>query len=89
MNKIIYKETLELTTRQVKKLPKNARILSVQIQNNEITFWYLFESVFKSDLEEKTFYIYGTGSDDISYNLEYVGTVQLNTFVWHIFTKIE
>jgi len=81
----IHKFKLELIQIQEVVSPP-MEFLSVQYQNNDITVW----AVVDTDIEESktTFKIVGTGRPFPDRNSwHYVGTVQQDTFVWHIFSK--
>ncbi len=88
--KTIYKYTLDLVDSQVIPMPIGARILNIQVQNGRICLWAIVE--IGSRIERRTFVIQGTGNklckavEDRGY---YMGTVQNNGFVWHIFEIIE
>jgi len=81
----IYKYQLRLTETQTISINSNARLLTVQMQNGVITLWAMVD--IKAPKEDRVFYIVGTGSE-ATYMVDklYVGTVQANSFVWHIFT---
>lgn len=67
-------------------MPVDARILWCDVQNGEICLWALCEAGVPREYREFT--IFGTGNEieDI-YFLDYIGTIQLPPFVWHIFEK--
>ena len=82
---IIYKYKLEITKEQTVEIPKYHKILCVQVQNNEVFVWVGVDTGWQ--LEDTLFKIYGTG-DFLPKNpmgLTYIGTVQLNGSVWHVF----
>ena len=82
--KTIYKQTLELKGTQIIHLPKNTRILSLQNQNNKPTIWFYLDTEEK-EMDEYRIFMFGTGWP-ISENLtNYLGTVQIDIFVWHFF----
>lgn len=53
----------------------------MQVQNGKICFWLPVDEV--SYKVPVTFYIAGTGREYPS--ADYIGTVQLDEYVWHIF----
>jgi len=53
MNKSIWKYQLEVTDNQIVKMPKDAEILSVQTQNEEVCLWALV--IPNNDKEDRTF----------------------------------
>lgn len=72
--------------RIIVSMPMDARILWCDVQHGDITMWALCGSGEERKIRE--FEIYATGADlgDIRF-LDYIGTVQLPPFVWHIFEK--
>jgi hypothetical protein len=86
LKKEIWKSGLYLESYQVKKLPKDTVILSFQIQDKTPTIWY--EKDFYNDqTEEWEFYIYGTGHAIEAEGIHYIGTVQRDGFVWHLYGR--
>lgn len=87
--KTICKFPLDVTDRQLLTLPQDSQILSVIVQNGTLMLYVLLETE-KNSVCEKEIEIYGTGhpvSQDGS-NKKFIGTVQQNQFVWHIFEKL-
>jgi len=81
---VIWKYTLECIDEQTLLLPKNAKILTVQIQNGKLQLWALLNP--KAAIETRYIYIFGTGYDIPDHiRLKYISTVQIGIFVWHIF----
>lgn len=85
--KKIYKYVLNLTTFQTVEIPRNATFISCQLQNDNITLWYLVTVENKPDT--KTIMIYGTGNiiHENTSLLDHLGTIQQGGFVWHVFEK--
>jgi len=84
----IWKYTLSVVGKQDISMPKGARVLAVQPQGDQICMWALV----KVDSPKKmyTFYMYGTGHEHFSDGdefREYIGTVQMESLVWHVFEK--
>lgn len=63
-------------------VPKNAEFLSVQMQRNEITSWWMVDP--EALPEEILISVVGTGHP-IRDEGRFLGTVQDGSFVWHIF----
>jgi hypothetical protein len=67
------------------KIPLHWQFFSFQNQNNKPTIWI------GGDLEEETadvpFQIIGTGYQ-LPKNSDYLGTIQMNPFVWHLFVLL-
>lgn len=88
--KAIYKYELKLEEYQVINMQHDAVVLSVQIQDGKIFIWALVDNS-KSLDGNRSFNIYGTGQEISrleNWTLEqiiYIGTVQLGSFVWHVF----
>lgn len=83
--KTIWKYQLDVTTEQVVMMPKQAQILTVQIQDGTPCMWAVVSP--GSPSEKRTFRIYGTGhpiADDLG---RYIGTFQLRggLLVFHLF----
>lgn len=81
--KKIYKYTLELDNVQKVPLPKDAQILSAQLQHGCLTMWALVSP--NNEPEDRTIQIFGTGHDVPVLPLYFIDTVQEGNFVWHIF----
>jgi hypothetical protein len=85
----IHKQVLEVTDRQDVRLPWNARVLSVQVQQGLLCVWYLCDDEIVTK-EPITFYVIGTGhrADHVS-QCTFLGTVQLDggRLVFHVFVK--
>lgn len=80
----IYKYNLDLTERQTLNLPKGRKFLDVQVQNGKIVIWLLVDP--NAELIGQQFRIIGTGQRLNSIPTgQYLGTVQLDSFVWHLF----
>ncbi len=84
--KTIYKYPLSLADEQTLLLPKDAQILSVQFQDAAIYLWALVETL--NEKQERRIRIVGTGhplTGESNYGYEFIATVQLHSFVWHVF----
>jgi hypothetical protein len=79
----IWKYSLTLLDEQQIQIPEGAKILSVQIQNDEICIWALVDT--ERPKETRSIGIIGTGNPCWCPNWNYIGTVQQDAFVWHIF----
>lgn len=75
-------------------LPEGSQIIRFAYQgegeNKDLCIWYLFDyHPFKEiHVTKRKFCIIGTG-DTIDYNEHYVGTVEDQEFIWHLFEVIE
>jgi hypothetical protein len=86
--KTIWKFPLEVTDYQNVRMPKGAEILSVADQYGVVCVWAMVDS--DAELEDRMFYIFGTGNP-VSETLpwQFVGSVQQNIFVWHVFAEVK
>jgi hypothetical protein len=77
--KQIWKYPLNLTEKQFIYMPKDAEILSVQLQDNIITLWSMVNHDNADELEPRCFQIYGTGTEivtDMGVQRKYLATVR-------------
>lgn len=79
----IYKYPLPHLDSQVHHLPMDSKILSVQVQDREIMMWVMVDEdtvhTYRCLVE-----IFATG-EEFNTHGSFIGTVQLNDCVWHIF----
>lgn len=81
---IIYKYCLSVIDRQTIRLPTDAKILTVQVQDEKICIW--IELLPHCNEEERVIYIRGTGQIFVKGLTEtYLATVQLHGMVWHLY----
>lgn len=95
MTHVILKATFDdIQDEVIKELPIGARIRLVGTQNDRITIW--FETTIEmmdqgavaiDRTERRVFVIRGTGQP-IPPRAEYLATVLLGVFVWHVFELI-
>lgn len=82
----IWKYPLQSTDVQSIGLPEGAKILTVQVQQDEVCMWACVNP--NKQLEPRTIHIYGTGYDvQNSEQLKYISTFQLHNgnLVFHAF----
>jgi hypothetical protein len=65
-------------------LPREAVILPPQVQCNSISLWFLLHNKF-APLSKRRFVWIETGEDFESKGKSYIGTVQLDGWVGHLF----
>lgn len=93
----IYKYSLKVTDKQVVKLPEHSKILSVQYQQGTgLQLWAVVDP--DAPVEDVIIEMFGTGNPipDIPErrrrlgitNREFISTVQMDSFVWHVFTQV-
>lgn len=83
---MIHKWILEQKSAQVVVMPSVHKILTVQDQRGKICMWADVDK--ESRLAEFLFYIVGTGQAPNNTSC-YVGTVQQDDYVWHIYKGME
>lgn len=81
----IHKYQFEISDRVEIEMPCGASVLSIQLQDGKPTVWAMVETTYSA--ETRVFRIYGTGHklDLFATEGRYLGTIQLEGFVWHIF----
>lgn len=79
----IFKYPLALTKGQTIRVPKRARFLSCQAQNDKPTLWAMVDQT--NELEDVRIRIHGTGHPVPDPDLPFLGTVQIDGLVWHVF----
>lgn len=86
---IVYKYELAVTDRQEIDLPHWARVLHVAEQRGRLFVWALVNP--DVAMEPRVFHIVGTGNriDAPASELEYIGTVHMMPYVWHVFVEKE
>jgi hypothetical protein len=98
--KTIYKYPFRISNGFALDLPEGAKILTVQVQDSIPCLWAEVEvhdpgksigqfSQEPYQIERRSFRIFGTGHQiPPLLNLEYIGTVQINGLVWHIYEDV-
>jgi hypothetical protein len=83
----IYKYPLKLgATYDSLGMPKGAKILRAEFQNNILTLWAMVDTELTD--ERRYFVTFGTGHDMGAYDenkLFYISTVFITQFVFHVF----
>jgi hypothetical protein len=80
----IYKYPISVNDEIVIKMPKDAKVLTVQMQKSEPCIWALVDPD-KEEIERR-FYLYGTGMT-VTHSESYIGTFQMlnGGLVFHLF----
>jgi hypothetical protein len=91
MKKQIWKFAIN-ANRFAVEMPKNAEILTVQVQNETPCIWALVNP--ESPKELRHFEFYGTGHDihcDMGIERKYINTFQLDggALVFHLFERVD
>jgi hypothetical protein len=80
----IHKYRFKIDTAIHIKMPVGANILNVGVQDGWPTMWAIVNT--EQPIADRNFYIYATGQNmDEMFGHDYIATLQLNGFVWHIF----
>lgn len=82
----IYKYPIGITGFQEVAMPKAARILSVANQNGTLCLWALCDAAQK-EYVARQIEIIGTGNPMSLNSREFIGTVIVVPFVWHVFER--
>ena len=82
---VIWKYDLANPTQEI-LMPEDARILSVQMQNESLCLWALVDADKPRVCRE--FQVYSTGHTVQDNIKDYLGTVQIGSLVWHVFEVI-
>jgi hypothetical protein len=85
----IWKYEIELTDTQEIEMPRNAKILSCQMQWSNTCIWAKVET--GNRMETVTIDVIGTGNPISEFNREFIDTIQLNggALVFHVFKRLE
>jgi len=90
--KVIWKFPLELTEIQEFPMPKDAQVLTLQMQNGIPCLWFMVGQD-ASETQTRTFEIHGTGNpfvlEEKGVERGYIGTFQQPPYVWHVFERYE
>ena len=92
MKKTIWKYTLETMDFQTLEIPKNAQLLTIQVQGTHCRLWALVDP--EEATEERDFEIFGTGNPvhcDMGVVRSYIGSYQLHggELVFHVFERLD
>jgi hypothetical protein len=83
----IWKHELQMGPRETVLLPRAARLLCVQTQNERPCIWFEFDEE-RHGTDQVTFFIATTGNQfNMSSSAQYLGSFQLGggTFVGHVY----
>ena len=88
MSETIWKQTLKPKSAQEVMMPRGARILSAQAQDNLPTIWFQCDP--DEPMEWRNIHIVGTDHEPPA-NAKFIGTVQLSggSLVVHIFERAQ
>lgn len=87
--KTIFKYPIEVTDRQIVRMPRGAQILSVQYQGKQLCIWAQVDD--QEPLVDRVVLVCGTGHPmpeaPVGVFLHHIGTVQDGPYVWHVFER--
>ena len=83
-NMKIFKYPLKLTENAI-AIPRGARPLTVQVQNGVVCLWAMIDE--NEPTEIRTIVICNTGEYIQPFGWLYLGTVQINNYVGHVFLQ--
>jgi hypothetical protein len=81
--KTIYKYDVPMLDTVTMMMPVGAEVLSVGVQDGRIYLWAVVETT--APAMSRVFYVCGTGNPLNVGNARFIGTVQMDYFVWHVF----
>ena len=84
----IYKYPIETTDTQIVMLPKQAKILTVQVQHGQPCLWAEVNTMLA--FERVVIEVFGTGHPMPPGNREYIGTYQLygGDLIFHVYRRL-
>ena len=86
MRQQIWKFPLELTGVQEVEMPSGSQLLSVAVQQETLCLWAMVD-LDRGTKERRMIDIIGTGNPIDSHRRSFIGTVQMESFVWHVFER--
>lgn len=84
---VVFKYTLDFLDRQSIEMPKFSKILSVDVQRGKIRMWAACDPD-QDSREIRTFEVIGTGNEVLGLPRDFLGTVIIDPFVWHVFEQL-
>jgi hypothetical protein len=83
MNTTIWKYELPLAVEQTIEVPLGAQALCLQLQGGTPCLWVAVDP--EAEKTPRKIVMVGTGMPGLNRDTHYLGTVQLDGFVWHYF----
>lgn len=83
----IHKYDIHLAPTTLVQMPDGARILTVGLQRGQPKLWAEVDT--SRPLFSRVIYTIGTGHPVPNIEMTYIGTVQMDQFVWHFYTDKE
>lgn len=91
MSKTIWKFPIEITDDIILSMPKDAEIISLQVQDGKPVMWAMVDP--EEEKVERHFEMFGTGhpiETGFGINRKFIGTIQVVVGVWlafHVFER--
>lgn len=85
---VIWKYELEVTDRQIVRMPVAADLLSVANQRGKLCLWAMVDPENPNKVE-RDIEIIGTGNSMPEGRRSFIGTAVIDPFVWHVFERFE
>lgn len=86
MKRVIWKFTFPFKKEFELEMPEDAYILDVQLQNSIPALWAICNTEARKEI--RNFVLVGTGQEFNLTGLNYIGTFQIEEFVWHLFEEL-
>ena len=83
MNTTVWKYPLAIEVEQTIEVPDGANAMIVQLQENTPCIWFAVDP--DAENIRRTIRMVGTGMAELDEQMSYLGTVQLDGYVWHYF----
>ena len=85
MNRTIWKYRLDMMDTQNVLIPKEAELLSAQMQGDDLMLWALVNP--DEPKRVRTIEIIGTGNPCANVKRKHISTAQMGALVWHVFER--
>lgn len=83
MKQTIWKYPFQIDDEFEIEMPEGAQVLTAQVQGSTPCLWVLVNP--EAPKTKRKFFVYGTGHEIIEEGIAYIGSIQMNGFVWHVF----
>ena len=83
----VYKYAVPITDFPVIPMPEYSKVLSAQVQYDQVFIWALVDLNLNHKMVERKFMLAGTGHPIFETDLDFIGTVQLadGSLIYHLF----
>lgn len=83
MKQTIWKYPFQIDDEFEIEMPEGAQVLTAQVQGSTPCLWALVNP--EAPKTKRKFFVYGTGHEINEEGVAYIGSIQMNGFVWHVF----